>query len=80
VGVTGGVHYGLGVFLASFSGGSLPVLYLTYGLITGVGLGIAYIVPIQSLPKWFPKRPGLATGQLRRRFRDDDRVHRQVLR
>lgn len=62
VGLTGGVLYGLGVFLASFSGGSLPVLYLTYGLIAGIGLGMAYIVPIQTLPKWFPDRPGLATG------------------
>ncbi len=32
VGVVGGVLYGLGVFFASFAGGSLPVLYLTYGL------------------------------------------------
>lgn len=62
VGIVGGVVYGLGIFLASFSGGSLTLLYLTYGIIVGVGLGLAYIVPIQVLPKWFPDKPGLATG------------------
>jgi MFS transporter, OFA family, oxalate/formate antiporter len=62
VGVMGGVVYGIGVALAYFAQNSLVVLYLTYGLIAGVGLGLAYIIPIQVLPKWFPDRPGFATG------------------
>ena len=62
VGVAGGVLYGLGVFLASFAGESLLVLYLTYGLIAGVGLGLGYIAPVAALPRWFPDRPGLAYG------------------
>jgi MFS transporter, OFA family, oxalate/formate antiporter len=62
VGITGGVLYGLGVFLAWFAGQSYVVLWLTYGLLAGIGLGLGYIVPLQTLPKWFPDRPGLATG------------------
>jgi MFS transporter, OFA family, oxalate/formate antiporter len=62
VGVTGGLLYGLGVFLSSFAGGSLPLLYLTYGLLAAVGLGLAVIAPIAALPSWFPLRPGFAYG------------------
>jgi OFA family oxalate/formate antiporter-like MFS transporter len=62
VALTGGVLYGLGVFLASFSGIGLWWLYLTYGLIGGIGLGFAYIVPVAVLVKWFPDRRGLMTG------------------
>lgn len=62
VGVTGGILYGLGVFLASFAEGSLPALYLTYGLVAGTGLGLGYIAPVAALPRWFPDRPGLAYG------------------
>ena len=61
VGVAGGVLYGLGVFLTSFAE-SLPLLYLTYGLVAGIGLGFGYIVPVVTLPRWFPDRPGLAYG------------------
>jgi OFA family oxalate/formate antiporter-like MFS transporter len=62
VGIAGGLLYGLGVFLSSFAGESLLVLYLTYGVIVGVGLGLGYIAPLAALPGWFPDRPGLAYG------------------
>lgn len=42
--------------------GSLWLLYLGYGVIGGIGLGIGYISPVSTLIKWFPDRPGLATG------------------
>jgi MFS transporter, OFA family, oxalate/formate antiporter len=61
VALTGGALYGLGVFLASFSH-SLTWLYLSYGLIGGIGLGFGYIVPVAVLVKWFPDRRGLITG------------------
>jgi OFA family oxalate/formate antiporter-like MFS transporter len=62
VALTGGVLYGLGVFLASFSANKLWWLYLSYGLIGGIGLGFSYIVPVAVLVKWFPDRRGLITG------------------
>src|SRR5713101_2509841 len=61
VALTGGALYGLGVFLASFSH-SLSWLYLSYGVIGGIGLGLGYIVPVAVLVKWFPDRRGLITG------------------
>lgn len=40
----------------------LWLLYLGYGVLGGIGLGIGYISPVSTLIKWFPDRPGLATG------------------
>src|SRR5918997_1846820 len=62
VALTAGVLYGAGVFLASFAGNSLFVLYLTYGLLSGVGIGLGYIVPVATLIKWFPDKRGFITG------------------
>jgi MFS transporter, OFA family, oxalate/formate antiporter len=41
---------------------SLPLLYFSYGVVGGIGLGIGYITPVSTLVKWFPDRRGLATG------------------
>ncbi|MGZ0655982.1 OFA family MFS transporter [Coraliomargarita sp. W4R72] len=41
---------------------SLPIFYLSFGVINGIGLGLGYISPIATLVKWFPDRRGLATG------------------
>src|SRR6201998_722144 len=62
VALTGGFLYGAGVFLASFSDHRLWWLYLSYGVIGGMGLGFSYIVPVAVLVKWFPDRRGLITG------------------
>jgi MFS family permease len=40
----------------------LPLVYLGYGVVGGIGLGLGYISPVSTLIKWFPDRPGLATG------------------
>src|SRR5438045_8521977 len=62
VALTAGTFYGLGVFLASFSANKLWWLYLSYGVIGGIGLGFGYIVPVAVLVKWFPDRRGFITG------------------
>jgi MFS transporter, OFA family, oxalate/formate antiporter len=62
VALTSGVLYGLGIFLASFAAPSLFILYLTYGLMAGVGIGLGYIVPLATLIKWFPDKRGFITG------------------
>src|SRR4051794_36562504 len=38
------------------------LLYLGYGVLGGCGLGLGYITPVSTLIKWFPDRPGMATG------------------
>ena len=57
-----GILYGLGVFLASFVSPNIFLLYLTYGVIGGIGLGLGYIVALAMLIKWFPDRRGFITG------------------
>lgn len=41
---------------------NLLLLYLFYGAIMGVGLGVGYLTPVKNLMLWFPKNKGLATG------------------
>jgi MFS transporter, OFA family, oxalate/formate antiporter len=64
VALVGGVIYALGILLASLadSADRLWLLILGYGVISGFGLGFAYIVPIAMLLKWFPDKRGLITG------------------
>ena len=64
VALIGGVVYAVGVILASFasSGDQLWLIIVGYGVVSGFGLGFAYIVPIAMLQKWFPDKRGLITG------------------
>ncbi len=62
VALLAGLCYGLGVMLAGQARGSLGLLYLSYGVLGGVGLGLGYIVPLATLIKWFPDRRGMITG------------------
>ena len=64
VALAGGLIYSVGIIGASFahSRHQLPLLVLTYGVMGGIGLGAAYIVPIAMLQKWFPDRRALITG------------------
>jgi MFS family permease len=59
--IIGGILTGLGWLLASFAT-SVPMLYVLYGIIGGVGVGIAYGVPVAVSARWFPDRRGLAVG------------------
>lgn len=60
----GGVLYALGYILsaAALEYHLLWLLYLSYGLIGGTGLGLAYVTPVATVSKWFTKHQGLATG------------------
>jgi OFA family oxalate/formate antiporter-like MFS transporter len=64
VALAGGVIYAVGIILAAFTRGAdqLWLLIAGYGVISGFGLGVAYIVPIAMLQKWFPDKKGLITG------------------
>ena len=57
----GGLLYGGGLILSSFVT-SPTMLYLTYGVITGAGVGFVYVCPLSTLIKWFPKYRGMITG------------------
>ena len=53
----------IGVYLHS-----LWIVYLGYGVLGGIGLGLGYISPVSTLIRWFPDRPGMATGMAIMRF------------
>jgi oxalate/formate antiporter len=57
----GGLATGLSWVLAA-QASTLPVLYLTYGLLGGIGTGIVYVGVIGHMVQWFPDKRGLATG------------------
>lgn len=58
------ICFGSGFFIAAAGAKmhSLALIYLGYGVVGGMGLGLGYISPVSTLIKWFPDRPGLATG------------------
>ena len=53
----GFVLSGFGVYLHQ-----LWILWLSLGVLGGIGLGLGYISPVSTLVKWFPDRRGMATG------------------
>ena len=53
---------GLLVASAGIYAHSLPMLYLGYGVLGGVGLGLGYVSPVSTLLRWFPDRRGMASG------------------
>src|SRR5512142_2740423 len=59
-----GILYGISYVLAGLSAGahSLTGMYLTYGVVGGLGMGMGYITPVATLVKWFPDKRGLMTG------------------
>ncbi|MEM3626925.1 MAG: OFA family MFS transporter [Candidatus Bathyarchaeia archaeon] len=61
VATLGGIFLGLSMILSSFTN-SLIWLYISYGLIGGLGIGFAYGAPIATCVKWFPDKRGLITG------------------
>lgn len=59
--VIGGIIVGLGYILSSFAT-NIGMIILTYGVMAGTGVGIAYGVPMVVVARWFPDKKGLAVG------------------
>jgi MFS family permease len=61
---TAALCFGSGFVISAFGvwWHQLWIIYLGYGVIGGCGLGLGYISPVSTLVKWFPDRPGMATG------------------
>jgi len=64
VATVAGVLYGIGYMVSGYAAShhSLEILYLGYGVLGGLGMGMGYICPVATLVKWFPERRGLMTG------------------
>ncbi|MGI6116211.1 MULTISPECIES: OFA family MFS transporter [unclassified Clostridium] len=61
--IAGGIILSVGFFLASFvTAQSAWALWLTYGVMGGVGMGFTYSTTIALAQKWFPAKKGLVTG------------------
>jgi MFS family permease len=61
---TAALCFGFGFFISAIgvTVHNIWLVYLGWGLVGGFGLGIGYISPVSTLIKWFPDRPGMATG------------------
>ena len=66
VAVTGLLLWGLGNVLAGLGTSALgaPWIYVTYGVIGGLGLGLGYVTPVAAVTKWFPDKRGLGSGMV----------------
>ena len=64
--MTGGFLFGAGYLLAAFAlrEKTLWLLYLGYGVVGGIGLGLGYVTPVATVARWFPDRKGLVTGMV----------------
>lgn len=64
--VTGVILWGAGNILAGLGTGALGAwwIYLTYGLLGGLGLGLGYITPVATVTKWFPDKRGVGSGMV----------------
>lgn len=62
----GAILYALGYVVSYFALKLelLPLLYIGFGVIGGIGLGMAYVTPVVAVSSWFPDRQGLATGMV----------------
>jgi OFA family oxalate/formate antiporter-like MFS transporter len=58
----GGVLFGAGYLIASYSGGSFVVMLLGISLLVGTATGAGYVCPLATGMKWFPRHKGLVTG------------------
>jgi MFS transporter, OFA family, oxalate/formate antiporter len=64
--MVGGFLFAAGYAIAAFAFSikSLVLLYIGYGLVGGIGLGLGYVTPVATVAKWFPDKKGLATGMV----------------
>ncbi|PQQ66502.1 OFA family MFS transporter [Acetivibrio saccincola] len=61
--IIGGLILSIGFFVASFTTSSVPwLLWLTYGVLGGIGMGFTYSTTIACAQKWFPDKRGFVTG------------------
>ena len=64
--MSGGILFSAGYIIAGFAlaSKSLWLLYIGYGIIGGVGLGLGYVTPVATAAKWFPDKKGFITGMV----------------
>ncbi|UCE81190.1 MAG: OFA family MFS transporter [Methanobacteriota archaeon] len=62
IATAGGLIYGTGYIAAAFSTESLTMMYLSYGVLGGIGIGLGYVCPLAAAVKWFPDKKGLVSG------------------
>jgi OFA family oxalate/formate antiporter-like MFS transporter len=62
--LAGGILFALGYAIAAVALAlkSLPLFYLGYGAVSGIGIGLGYVTPMATIIKWFPDRRGQLTG------------------
>jgi OFA family oxalate/formate antiporter-like MFS transporter len=64
--ISGGILFAVGYILSAVAMWfhSLPLFYLSYGVIGGCGLGLGYVTPVATCAKWFPDKKGFITGMV----------------
>ncbi|HNV81883.1 MAG: OFA family MFS transporter [Tenuifilaceae bacterium] len=63
---TGALLYGIGYLISAYAMtiSNLPLFYIGFGVIGGIGLGLGYVTPVATASKWFPDKKGFITGMV----------------
>jgi len=62
VATMGGLILGAGYMLSTFATENIVIMYATFGVIGGIGIGFGYVCPLAAGVKWFPDKKGLVSG------------------
>ena len=63
--LTGSILLGAGMFCTAFVLADAPwLVYVTYGIVAGLGVGTVYVATIATVQKWFPDKRGFASGMI----------------
>ena len=62
----GALLYGGGYLISAYAMyiNSLPLFYIGFGVVGGIGLGLGYVAPVATVTKWFPDKKGFITGMV----------------
>ena len=62
----GALLYSAGYLISAYALfiSSLPLFYIGFGVVGGIGLGLGYVTPVATVSKWFPDKKGLVTGMV----------------
>lgn len=74
----GALFYGGGLVISGFANHPM-LMNISFGVLTGIGIGFIYVCPLATLVKWFPKNKGIVTGLSLAVFASGSIIYKQII-